>query len=110
MKWFYNLKLKPYGEIANYKANLVAKGFIQRPGIDFNEVYTLVERLEIIRTVVEFATYKGCKINHLKLKSIFLDGPLKEEIHIKQPQGFEIKGREEKIYTRNFSVWIKHAL
>lgn len=62
MKWVFKPKLRPNGEIVKYKAKLVVRGFLQKPGIDFNEVNVLVARLEIIRIVVSTATYKGGKL------------------------------------------------
>ncbi|MCI29822.1 pentatricopeptide repeat-containing protein, partial [Trifolium medium] len=86
------------GEIAKYKARLVAKGFLQKPDLDFNEVFTPVARLETIRLVVAIASYKDWAMHQLDVKSAFLNGPLKEEVYVKQPPGFEIKGQEEKVY------------
>lgn len=59
VRWIYKLKLKPDGEIVKYKAKLVAKGFLQRPRVEFNEVYAHVARLETIRLVVAISTYKS---------------------------------------------------
>ncbi|PNX54537.1 putative copia-type polyprotein, partial [Trifolium pratense] len=65
VKWIYKLKLRPNGEIAKYKARLVARGFLQKAGIDFNEVYAPVARLETIRIVVTIAAYNGWKMHQL---------------------------------------------
>ncbi|MCI54169.1 reverse transcriptase, partial [Trifolium medium] len=81
-----------------YKARLVAKGFLQKHGLDFNEVFAHVARLETIRLVVVIASYKGWPMHQLDVKSAFLNGPLEEEVYVKQPPGFEIKGQEEKVY------------
>lgn len=110
VKWFYKLKLIPNGEIANYKAMLVAKGFLQRPGIDFNEVYAPIYRLETIRIIVEIAKNKGWKMHQLDVKFIFLNGPLEEEVYAKKPPMFEIKGKEGKVYKlRNILYGLKQS-
>lgn len=59
---------------------LVAKGFVQRAGIDFNEVYKPITILETIRILVAIATCKGCKMHQLNVKSYFLKGPLEKEV------------------------------
>lgn len=74
------------------------KGFLQKPGINFDEVYALVASLETIRIVVSTTTYKGWKIHQLDIKLSFLNGPLEEEVYVSQPPRFEIKGHELKVY------------
>lgn len=98
MKWVYKLKLRTNGEITKHKARPVVRGFLQKPGIDFDEVYAFVARLEIIRIVVSTATYKGWKIHQLDVKSEFLNGSLEEEVYVIQPPEFEIKGQELNVY------------
>lgn len=85
LKWVYKLKRRTNGEISKYKERLVARGFLQKPGIDFNEVYTPVAILETIRIVVSKATYRGWKMHQLDVKSAFLNVPLKEEVYVSQP-------------------------
>src|SRR6187399_2543367 len=74
VKWVFKLKMKPNGEIAKYKARLVAKGFLQKQGLDFNEVFAPVARIETIRLVVAIATYKNWSMHQLDVKSAFLNG------------------------------------
>jgi hypothetical protein len=81
VKWVFKLKMKPNGEIAKYKARLVAKGFLQKQGLDFNEVFAPVARIETIRLVVAIATYKNWSMHQLDVKSAFLNGPLDEEVY-----------------------------
>lgn len=73
MKWVYKLKLRPNGEIAKHKARLVARGFLQKPDINFDEVYALVARMETIIIVMSTTTYKGWKIHQLDVKLAFLN-------------------------------------
>lgn len=92
VKWVYKLKQRPNGEISKHKARIVARGFLQKLGIDFDEVYAIVARLETIIIVVLTITYRGCKIHQLNVKSEFVNGPLEEEVYVSKPPGFKIKG------------------
>lgn len=98
MKWVLKLKLGPIDKISKYKARLRAKGFLQNPHINFNEVYAFVARLETIKIVVSTATYKGWKIHQLDVNLEFLNGPLEEEVYARQPPGFEINGHKHKVF------------
>lgn len=98
VKWVFKLKLKPDGSISKHKARLVAKGFLQKAGLDYSEVFAPVARTETIRLVLAFANFKGWPLFQLDVKSAFLNGPLEEEVYVTQPPGFEIKGREDKVY------------
>jgi len=76
----------------------VAKGYHQRQGIDFEEVFAPVARWDTIRTLLAKAAQKGWKVFQLDVKSAFLHGELNEDVYIEQPQGFEVEGEEEKVY------------
>ena len=97
LKWIYKIKLNQEGDIQKHKARLVARGFTQKPGIDFYETFSPVDRLETIRTVIVVAVQKKWKIFQLDVKSTFLNGKLDEEIYFEQPQRFFVQGREEKV-------------
>jgi len=77
---------------------LVAKGFLQKYGVDFTDVYALEARLEIVRLVVVVASWRNWQICQLDVKSTFLNGPLGEEVYVRQLPGFEVKGEEMKVY------------
>ena len=77
---------------------MVARGFTQKPGIDFYETFCPLARLETIRTVIDVAAQKKWKIFQLDVKFAFLNGRLDEEIYVEQPQGFFVQGGEEKVY------------
>ena len=97
VKWVYKVKVNPKGEVVKYKARLVVRGFLQRQGIDYEEVFAPVARLETVRLVVAHASMQGWNLHQLDVKSAFLNGDLEEEVYIDQPQGFVKKGSEDKV-------------
>ena len=94
LKWIFKLKKNPQGDIIKYKARLVVKGYSQRKGVDYDEIYALVVRFETIRLLIALAALKNWKIHHLDVKSAFLNGEINEVIYVKQPEGFLVKGKE----------------
>ena len=97
LKWVFKLKRNPDGSVVKYKARLVAKGYVQRHGIDYDEVFAPIARIETIRLIIALAASHGWEVHHLDLKTAFLHGDLKEEVYVCQPEGFEVKGSEEKV-------------
>jgi hypothetical protein len=75
--------------VTRNKALLVAKGYSQVEGLDFDETYAPVARLESIRILLSYATYHGFKLYQMDVKSVFLNGPIKEEVYVEQPPGFK---------------------
>ena len=98
VKWIYKVKHNPDGSVQRNKARLVAKGYSQQPEIDFNETFAPVSRLDSIRALIAFASGMGWKLFQLDVKSAFLNGEIKEEVYVDQPQGFVIKGKEHMVY------------
>ncbi|GJW40425.1 retrovirus-related pol polyprotein from transposon TNT 1-94 [Tanacetum coccineum] len=80
------------------KARLVAKGYAQEEGIDFEESFALVARLEAVCIFVAYATHKSFPIYQMDVKTAFLNGPLKEEVYVAQPDGFVDPDHLEKVY------------
>ncbi|KAE8676644.1 hypothetical protein F3Y22_tig00111582pilonHSYRG00249 [Hibiscus syriacus] len=97
VKWVYKTKQNTKGEIERHKARLVAKGYSQKAGIDYDEVFAPVARLETIRLIISLAAQNKWKIQHMDVKSAFLNGVLEEEVYIQQPSGYEVKGHEDKV-------------
>jgi len=97
LKWVYKVKRDERGAIAKYKARLVARGFVQREGIDFEEVFAPVARMESIRLLLAMVATKYWRIHHLDVKSAFLNGELAETVFVKQAPGFAVKGAEHKV-------------
>ncbi|GJW35363.1 retrovirus-related pol polyprotein from transposon TNT 1-94 [Tanacetum coccineum] len=71
------------------KARLMAQGYRQEEGIDYDENFALVARLEAIRIFLAFATYMNFTVYQMDVKSAFINGKLKEEVYVQQPPGFE---------------------
>ena len=77
------------GIVVRNKARLVVKGYCQQEGIDFDETFAPVARLEAIRIFLAYAAHANFKVNQMDLKSAFLNGDLEEEVYVSQPPGFE---------------------
>jgi hypothetical protein len=88
-KWVFHNKQDGHGVVTRNKARLVVKGYSQVEGLDFDETYALIVRLESIRILLAYATYHGFKLYQMDVKSAFLNGPIKEEVYVEQPPGFE---------------------
>nr|GFA97385.1 retrovirus-related Pol polyprotein from transposon TNT 1-94 [Tanacetum cinerariifolium] len=84
----YKVKLDKYGDVLKNKARLVAKGYRQEDGIDFEESFAPVARIEAIRIFIANATSKNMTIYQIDVKTAFLNGELKEEVYVSQPEGF----------------------
>jgi len=97
LKWVYKAKKDASGIITKHKARLVAKGYVQRQGIDFDEVFAPVARLESVRLLLAHAACEGWAVHHIDVKSAFLNGVLQEEVYVEQPPGFVLRGHERKV-------------
>ena len=81
-KWVYKNKLDENGEVTRNKERLVCKGYAQEEGIDYEETFAHIARLEGVRTLLAYSTYKGFKFYQMDVKSAFLNGILEEEVYI----------------------------
>ena len=89
----------------SYKARLVAQGFLQRPGIDYDEVFAPVVRFESVRTVLSLATKLKLHVHHLDVNSAFLNGELNEKVYMHQPSGYSKPGKENLVCKLNKSMY-----
>ncbi|KAC9923453.1 hypothetical protein E3N88_45071 [Mikania micrantha] len=97
VKWLFKTKLNEKGEVDEYKARLVVKGYAQRRGIDYDEIYAPVAWWDTVRSIIAIAAQRGWEIFQLDVKCAFLNGELQETVYIEQPPGFIQKGDEHKV-------------
>ncbi|GJV20641.1 retrovirus-related pol polyprotein from transposon TNT 1-94 [Tanacetum coccineum] len=88
-KWIYRNKMDEYGIVIKNKARLVAQGYKQEEGIDYDETFAPVARLEAIRIFLAYDAYIGFMVYQMDVKSAFFNGKILEEVHVQQPPGFE---------------------
>ena len=93
-KWVFKIKRNADGSIDRYKARLVAQGYSQKEGIDFEETFSPVARFTSIRTILALANELNLEVHQMDVQTAFLHGKLSEEIYMEQPRGFEKAGSE----------------
>ncbi|GJU75578.1 retrovirus-related pol polyprotein from transposon TNT 1-94 [Tanacetum coccineum] len=98
LKWIYKVKTDEFGGVLKNKARLVAQGFRQEEGIDFEESFAPVARIEAIRIFVANAAHKNMTIYQMDVKTAFLNGELKEEVYVSQPEGFVDQDNPSHVY------------
>ena len=86
--WVFRNKMDEGGNIVRNKAKLVSKGYNLEEGIDFDETYALVARLEVVRLLLAYASMCNFKLSQMDVKNAFLNGFLNEEVYVSQPLGF----------------------
>nr|GEW68487.1 retrovirus-related Pol polyprotein from transposon TNT 1-94 [Tanacetum cinerariifolium] len=98
LKWLWKNKKNEDQTVIRNKTRLVAKGYAQEEGIDFEESFAPVARLEAIRIFIAYAAHKSFLIYQMDVKTAFRNGPLKEEVYVAQPEGFVDPDHPEKVY------------
>ncbi|GJZ65136.1 retrovirus-related pol polyprotein from transposon TNT 1-94 [Tanacetum coccineum] len=98
LKWIYKVKLDELGGILKNKARLVARGYRQEEGTDFEESFAPVVRLDTIRIFLAFTTHMNMIIYQMNVKTTFLNGILREEVYVSQPDGFVDKDNPNHVY------------
>ncbi|GJV84084.1 retrovirus-related pol polyprotein from transposon TNT 1-94 [Tanacetum coccineum] len=88
LKWIYKVKLDELGGILKNKARLVARGYRQEEGIDFEESFALVARLDAIRIFLAYVAHMNMVVYQMDVKTTFLNDILREEVYVSQPDGF----------------------
>nr|GEU96855.1 retrovirus-related Pol polyprotein from transposon TNT 1-94 [Tanacetum cinerariifolium] len=110
LKWIYKIKLDEYGDVLKNKARLVAKGYRKEEGIDFKESFPPVARIEAIRIFIASAASKNMIIYQMDVKTAFLNGELKEEVYVSQPEGFVDPDHPKHVYhLKNALYGLKHS-
>jgi hypothetical protein len=88
LKWVFKVKRDLAGNVVKHKARLVVKGYSQVQGVDFDDVFAPVARLETVRVLLALAAQGEWEVHHMDVKSAFLNGNLKEDVYVLQPPGF----------------------
>nr|GFC82601.1 copia protein [Tanacetum cinerariifolium] len=97
-KWIYKNKKDERGIIVKNKTRLVAQDYTQEEGIDYDEVFAPVARIEVIRLFLAYASFKDFVVYQMDLKSAFLYGKIEEEVYVCQPSGFEDPEFPNRVY------------
>lgn len=104
-KWVFKNKRGEDGEIVKNKARLVAQGYTQQEGIDYEETFAPVARLEAIRILLAFAVAKGFKLYQMDVKSAFLNGVIEVEVYVRQPPGFESERFPHRVFKLHRALY-----
>jgi hypothetical protein len=105
IKWVFRNKQDEHRVATRNKARLVAKGYSQVEGLDFDETFAPVARFKSIHMLLAYATHHGFKLYQMDVKSVFLNGPIKEEVYIEQPPGFESEEYSNHVYKLHKTLY-----
>ncbi|GKA68639.1 putative ribonuclease H-like domain-containing protein [Tanacetum coccineum] len=107
-KWVYRNKKDDRGIVVRNKARLVAQGYTQEEGIDYDEVFALVARIEAIRLFLAYASFMNFIVYQMDVKSAFLYGTIEEEVYVCQPPGFKDPEFPNKVYKVEKALYGLH--
>ncbi|GJW29836.1 putative ribonuclease H-like domain-containing protein [Tanacetum coccineum] len=107
-KWIYRNKKDERGIVVRNKARLVAQGYTQEEGIDYDEVFAPVARIEAIRLFLAYASFKDFVVYQMDVKSAFLYGKIEEEVYVCQPPGFEDLEFPDRVYKVEKALYGLH--
>ncbi|TYK28972.1 gag/pol protein [Cucumis melo var. makuwa] len=105
-KWIYKRKRGSAGKVQTFKVRLLAKGYIQREGVDYEETFSPVALLKSIRILLFQATFYDYEIWEMDVKTAFLNDNLKVSIFMYQPEGFIAKVRSKNVCKMNRSIYV----
>nr|GFC06942.1 putative ribonuclease H-like domain-containing protein [Tanacetum cinerariifolium] len=107
-KWVLKNKKDERGIVVRNKARLVAQGHTQEEGIDYDEVFAPVARIEAIRLFLAYASFMGFTVYQMDVKSAFLYGTIDEEVYVMQPPGFQDPAYPAKVYKVEKAMYGLH--
>jgi hypothetical protein len=96
-KWLYKIKHTTDVSVEKFKARFVARGFSQKEGIDYDEIFALVARYTSIRIIISLAAVFGWKLHQMDVKTAFLNGEVEQEVYIEQFEGFVIHEKKSHV-------------
>jgi hypothetical protein len=99
IKWVFRNKQDEHGLVTRNKERLVVKGYSHVEGLDFDETFAPVARLESIHLLLAYATHHDFKLYQMDVKSAFLNGPIKEEVYVEKLLGFEDEEYPNHVYN-----------
>ncbi|KAJ9560006.1 hypothetical protein OSB04_005166 [Centaurea solstitialis] len=103
-KWIFKTKRDCNGNVERYKARLVAKGFTQKDGIDYKETFSPVSKKDSLRIIMALVAHYDLELHQMDVKTAFLNGELQEEVYMSQPEGYTLKGQEDKVCKLKKSI------
>ncbi|GKF03184.1 retrovirus-related pol polyprotein from transposon TNT 1-94 [Tanacetum coccineum] len=106
LKWIYKVKLDELGGILKNKARLVARGYHQEEGIDFEESFAPMARLDAIRIFLAYAAHINMVVYQMDVKTAFLNGILREEVYVSQPDGFVDQDNLNHVYELKKALYV----
>jgi hypothetical protein len=98
LNWVFKLKKNSGGDVIKHKAHLIAKGYVHEEGIDFEEVFASVARIDIVHVILAIAASRGWQVHFLDVRYAFLNGELEEEVYVAQLEGFTVKNKEHMVF------------
>jgi len=105
IKWVFRNKLDELGTVTRNKARLVVQGYNQEQGIDYEETFAPIARIETIRILIAFAAHMEIKIYQMDVKSTFLNIYFKEKVYVMQPPGFESKEYSNHVFKLDKALY-----
>jgi len=104
-RWVFKTKRDSNGNIERYKARLVAKGYTKKGGIDYKETFSPVSKKDSLRIVLALVAHYDLELHQMDVKTAFLNGDLEEDVYMDQPEGFEIKGKDQMVCKLKKSIY-----
>ncbi|KAG8478926.1 hypothetical protein CXB51_028925 [Gossypium anomalum] len=104
-RWIYRLKQEEKSSSPRYKARLVVKGYTQKNGVDFEEIFSSVVKMSSIRTILSLAVCYDLEVEQMDVKTAFLHGNLEEELYMDQLEGFVAQGKEDYVCRLKKSLY-----
>ena len=110
VRWVYDVKMDENGNVARYKARLVAQGFSQREGIDYNETFAPTMHIKTARLLLAIAARDNVAAHQYDVSTAFLHADLNETVYVRQPEGHRVKGKEDYVYRLKKAMYgLKNA-
>ncbi|GKC05238.1 retrovirus-related pol polyprotein from transposon TNT 1-94 [Tanacetum coccineum] len=105
LKWIFKVKLDELGGVLKNKARLVVRGYRQEEGIDFEESFAPVARLEAVRIFIAFVAHMNMVVYQMDVKTAFLNGIIREDVYVSQPEGFVDGENPNHVYKLNKALY-----